>query len=322
MSDSIHHPHDKLIIQILTDLEEAASFLEAYLPENLSQKIDWNTLTLVKGSFIDEEYQDSASDLLYLVQEMESEEPFFLYVLLEHQSKPDKWMRFRFLKYMCRIWDESFKTFPKQQELVPIIPLVFYQGQYSWNYSTQFRELFRKSARQLHFIPGFTHFLVDQSQYKSEEVKGALKARIAQLLMLAAYHEVMDELLGILPQLLAQLPLTGGLNYLVIFVRYLADTQPPEQVEKLIELTRNISADVGGEMLTARQAWTLEGELKGKLEGKIETVESFLKAGVSWDVISHATGITQEKLQELKQKWQEMVTSSVSNRGTPSFPQG
>ena len=90
MSDSIHHPHDKLIIQILTDLEEAASFLEAYLPENLSQKIDWNTLTLVKGSFIDEEYQDSASDLLYLVQEMESEEPFFLYVLLEHQSKPVK----------------------------------------------------------------------------------------------------------------------------------------------------------------------------------------------------------------------------------------
>ena len=71
-------------------------------------------------------------------------------------------------------------------------------------------------------------------------------------------------------------------------------------------------------MLTARQAWTLEG----KLEGKIETVKSFLKAGVSWDVISHATGITQEKLQELKQKWQEMVTSSVSNRGTPSFPQG
>ena len=184
--------------------------------------------------------------------------------------------------------------------------------------SCQFRDSFRKSARQLHFIPGFTHFLVDQSQYKSEEVKGALKARIAQLLMLAAYHEVMDELLGILPQLLAQLPLTGGLNYLVIFVRYLADTQPPEQVEKLIELTRNISADVGGEMLTARQAWTLEGELKGK----IETVESFLKVGVGWDVISHATGITQEKLQELKQKWQEMVTSSVSNRGTPSFPQG
>jgi len=281
----------------------------------LTQKIDWGTLTQVKGTFIDEEYQDSASDLLYLVQELESEDPLFLYVLLEHQSKADKWMRFRFLKYMCRIWDESFKTFPKQQELVPIIPLVFYQGKHSWNYSTQFRELFRESARQFNFIPNFTHFLVDQSGIKSDEVKGALKARIAQLLMLAAYHEVIDELLGILPQLLAQLPPTGGLNYLVIFVRYLADTQAPDKVEKLIELTKDLSPKVGGEMLTARQAWRLEGEKKGKregeLKGKLETVESFLKAGVGWDIISHATGITQEKLQELKLKLQEMSSSSA-----------
>ena len=72
-------------------------------------------------------------------------------------------------------------------------------------------------------------------------------------------------------------------------------------------------------MLTARQAWRLEGEKKGKLEGekkgklegKLETVESFLKAGVGWDIISHATGITQEKLQELKLKLQEMGSSSA-----------
>ena len=40
MSDSIYRAQDILITQILTDLEEAASFLQAYLPESLSQKIE------------------------------------------------------------------------------------------------------------------------------------------------------------------------------------------------------------------------------------------------------------------------------------------
>ena len=313
MSDSIHHPHDKLIGQVLSDLEEAARFLQAHLPQQLSQKIDWKSLTQIKGTFIDEEYEGSASDLLYLVQELGSQVPLLLYILLEHQSTVDKWMRFRLLKYMCRIWDESFKRFPKQKELLPIIPLVFYQGENSWTHSTKFSDLFRENARSQSFIPDFTHFLIDQSSIKSDEVKGALKAQIEQLLMLAAYHDVYDELLSILPPLLAQLTLTGGLNYLIIFVRYLADTQPPDKVEKLIELTKELSADVGGEMLTARQAWTLQG----RLEKEIEMTEKFLNAGVAWDVISNATGITQEKLQELKQMLQEMVGSVGQKGATP-----
>ncbi len=52
----------------------------------------------------------------------------FLYLLFEHQSKPDRWMRFRLLKYMCRIWEESFKQNPEQTELPLILPVVFYQG--------------------------------------------------------------------------------------------------------------------------------------------------------------------------------------------------
>jgi predicted transposase/invertase (TIGR01784 family) len=315
MSDSIHHPQDKLFQQVFSDPVETASFLQAYLPESLSQRFDWSTLTLIKGRFIDDAFQGTESDMLYLVKTLEDEEEVFFYILFEHQSKPDKWMRFRFLKYMCRIWDESFKMFPKQSYLLPIVPVVFYQGENKWTYSTEFSDLFRPEERESSFIPHLTHFLVDQSGINSSEVKGALKAKIAQLLMLAAYHEVMEELFEILPHLLAQVPLEGGHDYIVFFVRYLADTQAPEAVDKLIELTRQLSTEVGGEMRTASQVWTLEGEKKGRKEGekkgeikgKIETIESFLKAGVAWDIIINATGITQEKLQELKAKLHSMM---------------
>ena len=56
-------------------------------------------------------------------------------------------------------------------------------------------------------------------------------------------------------------------------------------------------------MLTAAQTW--------KLEKEIEMVENFLKAGVAWDVVVNATGITQEKLQELKATLQEMMARQI-----------
>jgi hypothetical protein len=211
---------------------------------------------------------------------------------------------------MCRIWDDSFKKFPKQDFLVPIIPLVFYQGEKKWNYSTKFRDLFRPNQRRADFIPDFGHFLVDQSGIKSAEVKGTLKVKITQLLMLAAYHnQVRDEVFGILPGLFAQIRIEqeGGLNYLVIFVRYLGETQLPKDVEKLIERTKQLSAEVGGKMLTAAETWTLQGRSEGKLAKEIEMIERFLKAGVAWEMVVKATGITQEKLQELKATLQEMM---------------
>ena len=81
----------------------------AYLPAALAERLDWSTLKLAETSFVDEALQESESDLLYTIQVAETAEPAYLYLLFEHQSKPDPWMRFRLLKYMCRIWDESFK---------------------------------------------------------------------------------------------------------------------------------------------------------------------------------------------------------------------
>ena len=72
-------------------------------------------------------------------------------------------------------------------------------------------------------------------------------------------------------------------------------------------------------MLTAAQAWTSqgrkegkkEGKMIGKLEEKIEMVERFLKAGAPWEMVINATGITQEKLEELKATLQEMVAGQT-----------
>ena len=48
----------------------------------------------------------------------------WLYVLLEHQSTPDPWLRLRLLKYSIRIWERDRQRHPKEGRLRPIVPLV------------------------------------------------------------------------------------------------------------------------------------------------------------------------------------------------------
>lgn len=62
-------------------MDEAESFLRAYLPETLSAQLDWSTLQLNETSFVDETMQESESDLLYQVHHKETKEPLLLYIL-------------------------------------------------------------------------------------------------------------------------------------------------------------------------------------------------------------------------------------------------
>ena len=97
MAEEIPHPHDSMVHAVLSDLAEATSFLQRYLPEELSQALHWSTLRLHEGSFVDEDLHRSETDFLYQVQYLGSSTSLWLYILLEHQSSPDRWIRFRLL---------------------------------------------------------------------------------------------------------------------------------------------------------------------------------------------------------------------------------
>src|SRR5690348_10227818 len=61
-------PHDALIRDVLTHPEHAKGELQHMLPADLCARLDWATLVLVPGTFVDDALQDSYSDLLFRVQ--------------------------------------------------------------------------------------------------------------------------------------------------------------------------------------------------------------------------------------------------------------
>ncbi|MBM9537379.1 Rpn family recombination-promoting nuclease/putative transposase [Desulfobulbus alkaliphilus] len=130
MPQDIANPHDKLIKQILGEPENAASFLAANLPAELVSHLDLKTLTVVQASFIDAQFTQSEADLLFSVTI--ANRPGYVYLLIEHQSSPDVWMKLRLLSYMVRVWKRFQREKPASQRLPAIIPLLVFHGAKGW----------------------------------------------------------------------------------------------------------------------------------------------------------------------------------------------
>lgn len=60
-----HSPHDRFFKETFSRLETAASFFQEHLPPPLAAALDWSTLQLEPGSFVDEQLGGQCSDLLY-----------------------------------------------------------------------------------------------------------------------------------------------------------------------------------------------------------------------------------------------------------------
>ena len=305
----IHQPHDRIFRAVFSNADEAAGLLQTALPSAIRDHFDWTTLTPLDGSFVDDEMRGSQSDLLYQIEHIETGQPISMYLLFEHQSSPDPWMRFRLLKYCCRIWETDHRHDPESSELRPIVPVVFYQGPRGWTYSTEFADLFPEAIRSWQWVPRFKHELLDQTALEPEAVAGGVKGRITQLLMMAAFNRHVEAALQLTAQLVLSLHASDDSNEFRQFFVYLMATQDREVIERFRERLQRRGLEQGGEIMTYAQELLAEGEakgeVKGRIKGRVEVVEGLLKVGVTWEVIEAATGLNDAGFQALKEQLSE-----------------
>ena len=198
----------------------------------------------------------------------------------------------------------------------PIVPVVFYQGERTWNYSTEFADLFPEGVRWLSWVPRFAHALLDQTTLAPGSVSGGVKGRLVQLLMMAAFGRHEEEALALTARLLSLLPAGGGVDDARPFFAYLAGTQESEAMAGFQAALRRHGSQRGEELMTYAEELLAQGRAEGLMEGerrgerrgeqrgeqrgKVEVVEGLLRVGVAWEVIEAATGLTEAGFQELK----------------------
>ena len=217
----LHQPHDKLVKSTFSDPDNARAFLKAYLPSHLVRRIDWTTLSLASGSFIDPEFEATSSDLLFTAKI--DGQPAFLFVLFEHQNEEDPLLGLRLLTYMVRIWNDYRRDNPAATKLPPILPLVLAQDNKPWKSSTRFADLINApdgAGEELKkHIPDFEFQLVELFRMPFEKILGTplgiltLRALKAEKLQALLDDPVWDE------ALLIQLPASS----FEMLMRYILD---------------------------------------------------------------------------------------------------
>ena len=269
----IHQPHDKLVKSTFSDPDNARAFLQAHLPHKLSCRIDWTTLNLVSGSFIDPEFAATSSDLLFTTQI--DGHLAFLYILFEHQNVEDPLIGLRLLTYMVRIWNNHFRNNPGATKLPPILPIVLAQDNKPWKSSTRFADLIAtpEGAGELkRHIPDFEFQLVELYRMPFDKILGtpmgilALRALKAEKLQALLEDPVWDE------ALLLQLPSAS----FEMLMRYILDRDldKPAFRRKLITL-RNPKLSKNAMSLAEqfRQEGRQEGLIFSKQQAILEALE-------------------------------------------------
>lgn len=80
----ITNPHDRFFREVFSRLELSSEFLSKQLPEAIAASLDFSTLDLRPGSFLDEELQQYYSDLLFRAK-LQTGQAAYVYILLEHK---------------------------------------------------------------------------------------------------------------------------------------------------------------------------------------------------------------------------------------------
>lgn len=303
-------PHDATFRQFLSQLGIARDFMTLHLPAELLAVCDLNTLKLESGSFVEEDLRQYFSDVLYSLKTTNRDEGY-IYVLIEHQSSPDRHMAFRLMRYaiaaMQRHLDAGHKTIPL------VIPVLFYSGKRSpYPFSTRWLDEFATPdlAAKL-YSNNFP--LVDVTVIPDEDIVGHRSMAALTLLQKHIHQRDLAELIDKLAPVL----LAGYLSssQVISLVHYILQAGEASDADAFLrDLARRVPQH-GDEFMTIAQQLEQKGiergiQLgeqrgleKGRSEGEraaaLKIAHTMLKNGLDRNTVIKMTGLSDDDLAQL-----------------------
>lgn len=278
----INKPHDKFFKETFSDANTAKDFMVNYLPKDVLELVDLNSLKPQKDSYIEEDLKETFSDLLF--QTKISNEESYIYFLFEHKSYPANKVAIQLLRYMLNIWND--KSCQKQKDKLPIIiPLVVYHGKAMWNAELKLSELiqgFDKLPEGVKkYVPDYEYILYNISKYSDDEIKGNVKLRIFLKVLrdifgkdYDGFIETIGESIKALDKLEEQ---NKGIEYFETFIRYIMNARNDIKISKVYDIAKDISVERSEKVMTIAEELINQGMEKGIEQGEKQRAISIAK---------------------------------------------
>lgn len=292
------NPHDQFFRTAMANPRVARDFLKAWLPKDICARIDFEKLEIQPRSYINDVRQESEVDVLFktIIDNKEA----YIYLLLEHQSKPDPLMPFRMLKYICNIMDDHLKTH-KSKKLPLIYPLVVYHGKQKYPFSTNLHDLIDapKDLVDRFFLKPF--HLIDLGSIEDEKLKQHAWAGVMEFALKHIFSRDILPWLNNIADLMHELEQSGGRDFLAIVLQYMIERGEISDKDAFFNLVdTKISHEVGEQIMSLATQLKEEGRLEGKLEGELKIAKRMLEEGSDPAFIKKVTGLSLEQIRELQ----------------------
>ncbi|MCA9610439.1 MAG: Rpn family recombination-promoting nuclease/putative transposase [Myxococcales bacterium] len=315
--DDRKDPHDRLVRHTLSIPENVEGVLRATLPSSTVTRMDWSTLQMEPGTFVDRA-GESRTDLLFSVQM--GKRPALVYVLLEHQSTPAPDMPLRMLVYMTRIWRARWQT--HGPPLPIIVPVVLHHGALGWTKPRRLAELLdcddEMRASLSESVPDFELLIDDLTRVPEAELlarPGTPIGRLVVWVLRAARAGHDPGLVDRWAEELNEAEAAGSREALLHVVEYLVSLEEGAALFEAL-LRAPLSNEVQeGVMGTYQQKWFEEGEAKGRAEGeakgRAEVLLKQLRLRFSELPVDVEKRVRAASIEELD-RWVERVLSAES----------
>ena len=229
-------PHDRFVSKAMARPRVSKEFFEAYLPSEVRKLVDLDTLRQCNTKLLSNILGEGIVDFLYSVKC--GDKDGYISILLEHQTKSEKYMTFRIQKYILGILEEHLREHPNSS--FPLIfPMILYAGKDKYTAPRSFYDLFDNPVLAKKFLTEDV-MVTSIRDIKDEDIRE--KYYIGAMLHLMKHITSKD----IYPYLEQELPIfkmiiKEDFQYIEDMVYYVTKGAESKKKEKILSLFEGIA---------------------------------------------------------------------------------
>ncbi len=280
------HPHDLLVRNILADADIAADLLRNYLPPEWALALEWDSLKREGGETVAPDLSKLVGDLRYSARFKGSGEELKVFIFLEHQSRPDRFMTFRMLEYVFAAWRRQLSAPEKVTRFPYPLAVVLHHGKKPWKKIPSMRDLIAIPPDATGALPDLSICLIDAAAMPVDQLRGhpmvcalldSLQSASTGVLSIRM-RKILSRLRGLAEERRIK-PWVTALARYYTFVQKVVQDDIDDFASVFTELCGRKEAK---EMMmtfaeTFEKKGIAKGRTEGRAEGKIESMITFLE---------------------------------------------
>lgn len=305
----MHTIHDAGYKKLFSNKTIFRELIETFVHEAWVNDLDFDHCEPLDKSFIADHYKETESDLIYRINFRGREA--YLVILLEFQSKVDRFMALRVLNYLTNFYLDYAASNKRVKKLPPVFPIVLYNGAARWTAPVKFETLIENAALLGKYAPQFEYCKIAEREYSKKDL---LQIRnIVSTLFLAEAHFDLEllkqEFVAVFPREDRQ-AVSLFFNWLrQLFQHGYLGGEAYHELEDTYHTIEEVNTMLLESIRKDRQQLLVQGGLEGKLEGKreeqYEIAQRMLAKGLSITLITELTQLSSADIEQLRKKTEQ-----------------